>query len=104
MDDLRRKLAPISSAAWHAIDDEARDQLRVILAGRHIADLTGPLGWDASAVGIGRVQAFTSTPYEGVQAGVRRVQRLIELRAPFELERAELDSLERGATTIDLEP
>jgi uncharacterized linocin/CFP29 family protein len=104
MDDLRRKLAPISSAAWRAIDDEARDQLGVILAGRRIADLTGPLGWDASAVGIGRAQALTTAPYEGVQAGVRRVQRLIELRAPFELHRDELDSLERGAQTIDLGP
>jgi len=104
MDDLRRNLAPISSAAWQAIDAEARDQLGVILAGRRIADLTGPLGWGASAVGVGRVQALTSTPHEGVAASLRRVQRLVELRAPFELHRAELDSLERGAQTIDLEP
>ncbi|HKO91221.1 MAG TPA: family 1 encapsulin nanocompartment shell protein [Polyangiaceae bacterium] len=104
MDDLRRELAPISTATWAAIDAEARDELGVILAGRRIVDLTGPLGWATSAIGLGRVQALSSVPYEGVRAGLRRAQRVVELRAPFELQRAELDALGRGAHTIDLGP
>ncbi|MEQ8493507.1 MAG: encapsulin, partial [Gammaproteobacteria bacterium] len=32
MDDLRRELAPISSAAWEEIDEEAKSTLELHLA------------------------------------------------------------------------
>jgi len=104
MDDLRRELAPISTAAWEAIDAEARAHLEVTLAARRIVDFTGPLGWAASAVSLGQVQVLAAPPHEGVQAALRRVQRLAELRAPFELSRRELDSISRGSKTPDFEP
>jgi len=103
MDDLRRALAPISTAAWKAIDDEARRELEVALAARRIVDFVGPLGWTASAVGLGQVQSLASTPMEGVSAAQRRVQPLLELRADFELSRAELDAVERGAKKLELD-
>ena len=60
MNDLYRELAPISAAAWAEIDAEAKRTLKTTLAARKLVDFTGPLGWDASAVGVGRTQALAS--------------------------------------------
>lgn len=103
MNDLRREQAPLSVAAWKAIDDEARQELGVVLGARRIVDFNGPLGWGASAVPTGQVQELPSAPVEGVSAALRRVLRLVELRADFELPRRELDALERGAPTLELD-
>lgn len=104
MNDLRRELAPIATTAWKIIDEEARKHLEVTLSARRIVDFVGPLGWEASAVSLGEVDALANSPFEGVQAGLRRVRRLTELRAPFELSRRELDAIDRGSKTPDLEP
>jgi uncharacterized linocin/CFP29 family protein len=104
MQDLRRELAPISTVAWKAIDAEASAHLKVILAARRIVDFTGPVGWTVSAVELGRTQPLAKPPREGVSAALRRVQRLVELRACFELSRRELDAIERGAKDVDLDP
>jgi uncharacterized linocin/CFP29 family protein len=103
MNDLGRELAPITDEAWRAIDDEARAALKVNLAGRRIADFEGPLGWQASAVPLGRTEALARRPHDGVTGAVRRVQPLVELRASFELARAELDAIARGAKDPDLD-
>ncbi|MGH7338600.1 MAG: encapsulin, partial [Myxococcota bacterium] len=52
---LNRDLAPISDRAWERIEQEARDVLRLHLAARRIVDFEGPLGWEYSAVDLGRV-------------------------------------------------
>jgi uncharacterized linocin/CFP29 family protein len=104
MDDLWRELAPIAREAWTAIDDQARSHLKVTLAGRRIVDFTGPLGWAISAAELGQTQPLATGPCDGVSAALRRVQRLVEFRAPFELSRRELDSIARGAKDADLEP
>src|SRR5688572_26218799 len=104
MDDLWRELAPISSEAWRAIDDEARAHLKVTLAARRLVDFTGPLGWSVSAVETGQTRELPKAPLEGVLASQRRVQRLVELRVPFELARRELESLSRGAKDANLDP
>jgi uncharacterized linocin/CFP29 family protein len=101
---LRRELAPITPAAWSEIDEEAKRTLKATLAARRIVDFEGPLGWDASGVGLGRVDALSKPPVDGVQAGLRRVQPLVELRAVFALSRAELEGVPRGARDADLEP
>lgn len=103
-DDLRRELAPISARAWEAIDEEAKRTLRLTLAGRRIADFRGPLGWDHSAIGLGRVQPLPSAPHEGVIASLRQVRPLVELRAAFTLSRSELDAIPRGAADPELQP
>jgi uncharacterized linocin/CFP29 family protein len=103
MDDLRRELAPLSTSAWKAIDDEARQELNVVLGGRRIVDFKGPLGWGAAAVATGQVQGVATPPVEGVSAALRSVLRLVELRAEFELPRRELDALERGAPKLELD-
>jgi uncharacterized linocin/CFP29 family protein len=104
MNDLLRELAPISSAAWKAIDDEARRYLVVRLAARRIVDFSGPLGWDTSATGLGRVERLSRGPDAGVEARLRRVQPLVELRVPFELDREEMEAIGRGAKDGDFAP
>jgi uncharacterized linocin/CFP29 family protein len=103
VDDLRRALAPLSERAWKAIDDEARQELAVVLGGRRIVDFTGPLGWTAAAVPTGQLQTLASSPVDGVSASLRRALRLVELRVDFDLPRRELDALDRGAAKLDLD-
>ena len=104
MDDLLRKLAPISTEAWAAIDEEAKKHLTVSLGARRIVDFNGPLGWDFSAVTLGKVESIQGDPEPGVTAALRRVQPLVELRAGFELPRRELENIARGRKDPDLEP
>jgi uncharacterized linocin/CFP29 family protein len=104
MNDLHRELAPISSEGWSALDAEATRVLKANLAGRRLVDFHGPFGWTHGAVNVGRLQSLSSGPIQGVEASVRMVQPLIELRTSFELSRAELDALGRGAADPDLEP
>ncbi len=104
MDDLRRELAPISAAAWEEIEQEAKRSLKVSLAARKLVDFEGPLGWSAACVPLGRVERVSAEDVHGVELGVRRVLPLVELRSRFELSRAELDAIARGAKDADLEP
>jgi uncharacterized linocin/CFP29 family protein len=103
MNDLLRELAPISEAAWGEIEDEAKQTLKLMLAARKLVDFEGPLGWDASAVSLGRTVRLDQTVQAGVESSARRVQPLIELRTPFELSREELEAVGRGAKDPDLD-
>jgi uncharacterized linocin/CFP29 family protein len=104
MNHLLRKLAPISGAAWSTIDEEARRVLKLKLAARKLVDFCGPLGLEAAAVNLGRVESLQAGPTAGVAAARRRVQPLIEIRADFELSRAELNDVDRGRKDPDLAP
>ncbi len=101
--ELHRQLAPISEAAWKEVDEEARQTLKVYLAARKLVDFTGPLGWEHSAVNLGRTTA-ADLPFEGVEGRMRQVQPLLELRVPFELTREAIDSIDRGNAGPDLGP
>ncbi len=100
---LLRSHAPISDSNWKLLDDEARERLAPALAARRLVDFSGPYGWERSAMNLGRVQAVASAPCEGVSAVQRRVMPLVELRAEFEISRAELRDDDRGAADADLE-
>ena len=104
MNYLLRELAPIPAAAWEEIDKEAERVLKLTLAARKAVDFTGPLGWAASAVDIGRAEALSSQPLEGAEAQLRMVQPMMELRVPFEIDRGEIEAIRRGAKDPDLEP
>jgi len=104
MNNLKRELAPISSAAWSEIDAEARRVLKLKLAGRKLVDFDGPRGPAAAAVNTGRIEPLTPGPLEAVDAGRRQVVNLIELRSYFDLSRHEMDSVERGAKDPELQP
>lgn len=103
MNDLLRGLAPVSDQAWEQIDAEAKQTLELMLAARKLVDFTGPLGWEASAISLGRTERLDVEPEPNVQARLRKVQPLVELRVPFELSRDELESLGRGAKDPDLD-
>jgi uncharacterized linocin/CFP29 family protein len=104
MNHLLRGHAPISDAGWTLLDAEARERLAPALAARKLVDFSGPHGWEYSASNLGRVQALDAAPGKGVTGLQRRVLPLIELRADFELSRAELRDADRGADDTDLGP
>ena len=101
MNHLFRELAPISEIGWQEIEKEAQRTLKTTLAARKLVDFVGPLGWQASAVGIGRGRAADPPARTSVETRLREVLPLVELRVPFELERAELNALDRGAKDFD---
>jgi len=104
MNHLMRELAPITDAAWTQIDAEASRSVKHYLAGRRLVDFAGPLGWDYSAVDVGRIDALDGGPFGAVDAARRRVMPLVELRSRCTLPRAELAAAERGAGDLDLDP
>ncbi len=104
MDHLRRSLAPVPDAAWEQIDDEASRTLRLTLAARRVVDVSGPTGWRTDAVASGLVSAVDPAPATNVSAGVRRPVPLLELAADFTLDQGDVDSADRGNSSIDTEP
>ena len=97
---LLRDLAPIPEAGWQAIESEAKSRLATQLAARKLVDVVGPKGWGHSATDLGRTEAISGQAGD-VVARRRRVLPLVELRAPFEVSRAELDDADRGAEDLD---
>ena len=102
MNHLLRDFAPLSEAAWAAIEDEARSRLTTYLAARKLVDFDGPHGWTHSATNLGHVLSIEG-PAEGIDAVQRQVLPLVELRLPFVLSRATIDDAGRGATRLDLD-
>jgi uncharacterized linocin/CFP29 family protein len=103
MNNLHRELAPISDAAWAQIDAEAARTLRRYLAARRVVDLAGPAGLALAAVGTGHGSPIAA-PAEGVSARRQGAKALVELRAPFALDRQAIDDVERGANDSDWQP
>ncbi len=103
MNNLHRELAPVSDKAWAQIEQEASRTLKRHLAARRVVDVQGPKGSELSAVGTGH-QRQIQPPGDGVHAAQREAQALVELRVPFELARAAIDDVERGATDSDWAP
>jgi uncharacterized linocin/CFP29 family protein len=101
MSHLHRELAPISDQAWKEIEKEAGRTLRTFLAARQVVDFSGPHGWDYSADSLGRLERVPG-PVDGVEAGVRVVQPLVELRHAFSMSRADIDDIDRGRPDPDL--
>ncbi|HML15341.1 MAG TPA: family 1 encapsulin nanocompartment shell protein, partial [Xanthobacteraceae bacterium] len=103
MNNLHRELAPISDAAWADLEEEATRTLKRYLAGRRVVDVRGPGGVGLSAVGTGHLKSITA-PGDGVLARQRDVRALVEVRVPFELDRQQIDDVERGADDSDWQP
>ena len=103
MNNLHRELAPISDAAWGQIEEELARTFKRYLAGRRAVDVKGPAGAVLSAIGTGHLRAVRGAP-GGVQARQREVKALVELRVPFDLSRAAIDDVERGANDSDWQP
>jgi uncharacterized linocin/CFP29 family protein len=103
MNNLHRELAPISDSAWAEIEEEASRTLKRYLAGRRVVDVQGPGGSFLSAVGTGHLVSI-SPPGDGIVARQREVKPLVELRVPFELDRQQIDDVDRGANDSNWQP
>ncbi len=103
MNNLHRELAPISDAAWSEIEEETSRTIRRYLAGRRVVDVQGPGGIALSAIGTGHLRNVAA-PGDGILARQREVKPLVELRVPFELDRQQIDDVERGANDSDWQP
>jgi uncharacterized linocin/CFP29 family protein len=103
MNNLHRELAPISSAAWSQLEEEVARTFRRSVGGRRVVDVKGPGGIELSAVGTGHQRAINA-PQQGVDAKLREVKAFVELTVPFELQRDEVDAVERGANDADWQP
>ncbi|MGA7995421.1 MAG: family 1 encapsulin nanocompartment shell protein [Bradyrhizobium sp.] len=103
MNNLHRELAPISDEAWSQIEEETSRTIKRYLAGRRVVDVQGPGGMALSAVGTGHLRNVTA-PGDGILARQREVKPLVELRVPFELDRQQIDDVERGANDSDWQP
>jgi uncharacterized linocin/CFP29 family protein len=103
MNNLHRELAPVSDAAWAGIEEEAKRTFARHVAGRRIVDVTGPDGVTLAGVGTGHLTVI-DPPGEGITAGLRAWQPVVELRVPFTLDREQIDSAERGALDADWQP
>jgi uncharacterized linocin/CFP29 family protein len=103
MNNLHRELAPISDAAWSEIEEETSRTVKRYLAGRRVVDVQGPGGIALSAVGTGHLRNVAA-PGDGILARQREVKPLVELRVPFELDRQQIDDVERGANDSDWQP
>jgi uncharacterized linocin/CFP29 family protein len=103
MNNLYRELAPISDAAWSEIEEETSRTIKRYLAGRRVVDVEGPGGMALSAIGTGHLRDVAA-PGDGILARQREVRPLVELRVPFELDRQQIDDVERGANDSDWQP
>src|SRR6202795_4894317 len=103
MNNLHRELAPISDAAWAQIEEEASRTIKRYLAGRRVVDVQGPSGVAISAIGTGHSRNVAA-PGDGILARQREAKALVELRVPFELDRQQIDDVERGANDSDWQP
>jgi uncharacterized linocin/CFP29 family protein len=103
MNNLHRELAPVSSAAWSQIEEEATRTIKRHLAGRRVVDVHGPTGDTLSAVGTGHIVDIEALQ-DGVLARQRQVRPVIELRVPFTVARSAIDDVERGAEDSDWQP
>jgi uncharacterized linocin/CFP29 family protein len=103
MNNLHRELAPISDLAWASIEEEAKRTFTLNLAGRRVTDVQGPAGPRLAAVGTGHL-ADIAAPGDQVVAWARQAQPIVEFRAPFTLNRRDIDSVERGAQDPDWQP
>jgi uncharacterized linocin/CFP29 family protein len=103
MNNLHRELAPISDAAWSQIEEEASRTIKRYLAGRRVVDVQGPSGFATPAIGTGHLRNVAA-PGNGILARQREVKALVELRVPFELDRQQIDDVERGANDSDWQP
>jgi uncharacterized linocin/CFP29 family protein len=103
MNNLHRELAPISDSAWAQIEEEAARTLKRYLAGRRVVDVKDPGGATLSAVGTGHLHSIDA-PGEGIIARRRDVKPLVELRVLFQLNRHQIDDVERGANDADWQP
>ncbi|WP_019132148.1 family 1 encapsulin nanocompartment shell protein [Peptoniphilus obesi] len=95
MDILKRNSAPITEKAWEEIDDTAKEAITSMLTARRLLKVDGPKGFEFNCIGEGRLKELDSKKGE-VGTAIYEVRPLVESRIVFELNKWELDDIERG--------
>ena len=103
MNNLHRELAPISDAAWAKSKKKPRVRSSATSPPGMSSTSRVPAASLLSAVGTGHLRTI-KTPSDGILARQREVKALVELRVPFELNREQIDDVERGAEDSDWQP
>jgi len=103
MDLLKRELAPLTEKAWEEIDARAEEVFDTQLTGRKAVHVEGPNGLEYNVISKGKLGIIKGDKGE-VRSSEYKVTPLIETRYTFELNRWEMDNLERGAKDVDLGP
>ena len=99
---LYRDLAPVTQKTWDEIDERAKEVLINYLSARKVVNVNGPKGLDFNVISEGRL---TNILNDGnIFHGIYKVLPLTETRIEFEMNRWELDNIERGAKDVDYEP
>lgn len=99
---LYRELAPISSDTWEEIDERANEVLKTYLSARKVVRVNGPKGLDFNAISEGRLNETAESG--NVKFANYKLIPLTETRIEFEIDRWELDNVQRGAKDVDLKP
>lgn len=99
---FNREQAPISPKAWEEIDERAEKVLKSYLSARKVVKVNGPYGLDFNAISEGRLTNIEESG--ALCCGVYKVQPLTEVKVEFEMDRFELNNIDRGARDIDYEP
>jgi len=99
---LYRELAPIIDEAWKEIDERASEVLKNYLSARRVVKVTGPKGWEYNVVTEGRLENIVEE--DDICYGTYKALPLVETRVEFDMNRWELDNLNRGAKDIDYTP
>lgn len=101
--NLHRELAPVSSAAWAEIEEEAVRTFKRNIAGRRIVDMPEARGSRFSSLTTGHLNS-TGDVLEGVRTSSREVIPVLELKVPFSVTRAAVDDVLRGSVDSDWQP
>ena len=101
-DHLLQQLAPITTAAWEAIEADVKPRLEAHLAARKLVDFEGPKGWDHSATNLGRVHPDRGSVRRADRVHSAPCCRSSRCASTFALSRRELDDVDRGARDVDL--
>lgn len=99
---LYRELAPVSANAWGEIEERAKEVLKSYLSARKVVKVNGPKGLDYNVISEGRLGPIKKEGNIGFSN--YNILPLTEIRTEFEMDRWELDNIERGAKDVDYEP
>ena len=86
------------------IEEETSRTLKRYLAGRRVVDVRGAGRHRRFPPSAPAICATIAAPGDGILARQRDVKPLVELRVPFELDRQQIDDVERGANDSDWQP
>ncbi|MDO4594557.1 MAG: family 1 encapsulin nanocompartment shell protein [Tissierellia bacterium] len=98
---MNKNAAPISQDAWQEINDTAKEALTNFLSARKSLNVEGPRGKAFGVINEGKLEDIKEK--DGVCFANYDVKPLTEIRIEFDLDRFELDNIERGSEDPELD-